>query len=677
MNKKDVTETQKRIEQLRRTIENHQHLYHVLDSPQISDEAYDSLMRELIDLEQEFPELKSDTSPSARVGGEPLESFKKVKHKDRQWSLDNVFNEEELSKWEEKLLRIFEREFEIVNPKLFYCTELKIDGLKIVLTYENGSLIQGVTRGDGVTGEDVTHNLKTIGSVPLTLPKRINLSVGGEIWLGHTEFNRINKERAKKDEPLFANPRNAAAGTIRQLDPKITAERKLDSFMYDLNSVENADDTVSIPTTQVGELELLKELGFKIEPHFKLCDSLEEVYSFYKQWIKKKEKQDFGIDGAVVKVNDLKFQKMLGFTGKSPRFAIAYKFPAEQVTTVVEDIVLQIGRTGVLTPVAHLKPVTVAGSTVSRATLHNEDEIRRLDVRIGDTVILQKAGDVIPDIVEVVKELRSGKEKEFIFPKKVSACGGDGSIERIKGQAAWRCVSKDSFEQQKQKFYYFVSKKALNIDGLGPRIIDLLFANNLISSYDDIFTLKKGDLQDLEGLGEKSADKLLDAIEKARIITLPKLIIGLSIEGVGEETAHDLSNHFGSLKDIQDATLNELENIEGVGGVVANSIFKYFKNKENQDLIKNILKYVEISNESKKTSKKLLGKKFVLTGTLHSYGRDEAKEKIRLLGGTVSSSLSKNIDFVVAGESPGSKLEKAEKLGVEILDEKGFLNLIK
>lgn len=418
MDKKISNDIKKHVKQLRDTIKSHQHLYHTLDTPKISDEAYDSLIKELTTLETKYPELKSSTSPSIQIGGEVIQSFKKVTHSERQWSLDNAFNREDLIKWEEKLLKILERDFEVNKSDISYCSELKIDGLKIVLTYKNGEFIQGATRGDGVIGEDVTHNLKTIKSIPLELNKKIDITIGGEAWLSHKEFDQINKKRKKEKEPLFANPRNAAAGTIRQLDSKIASKRNLSYFMYDINNIKSGRDSIKIPKTQIEELELLTKLGFKVEPNFFVCKNLSEIEDFYKKWIVKKNKTDFGVDGVVIKINDIKLQRMLGFTGKSPRFAIAYKFPAEQVTTQVEDITLQIGRTGVLTPVAHLTPVEVAGSTVSRATLHNEDEIKRLDIRVGDTVILQKAGDIIPDIVEVIKNLRTGKEKKFIFPKK-------------------------------------------------------------------------------------------------------------------------------------------------------------------------------------------------------------------------------------------------------------------
>jgi DNA ligase (NAD+) len=670
-------ETKKRLKQLREEISHHQNLYHVKDTPKISDEAYDSLLKELVFLEKKYPEFDNDTSPSKRVGGRPSEGFKKITHKVRQWSLDNVFTFEELKGWESKVYRVLEREFEIKPAKLSYCVELKIDGLKAVLTYKNGKFISGATRGDGVVGEDVTHNLRTIGSVPLNLRKKIDLTVSGEVWLSHKEFKKINKKREKNGEALFANPRNAAAGTIRQLDPKVAAERKLSTFIYDINHIENSDDKIIPPKNQIEELKLLKSLGFKVESHGKECKNLEEIEQFYKKWTKEKEKEDFGIDGVVIKVNDAETQRKLGHTGKSPRFAIAYKFPAEQVTTKVEDIVLQVGRTGVLTPVAHLTPVFVDGSTVSRATLHNEDEINRLDVRIGDTIILQKAGDVIPDIVEVVTSLRTGREKKFKFPNKVEACGGDASIERVEGQAAWRCVDRNSFTQRQHKLYYFVSKKAFNIDGLGPKIIDLLLEENLINTPDDIFTLKEGDLSALPGLGEKSAKNIISEIQSSKEISLSKFLVSLSIDGVGEETARDFAKYFASIEKIAGASLEELEKIEGVGSVVAKSIIDWFADKNNKKLIKNLLKEIKIKNEGLKVNKKLSGKTFVITGTLESMGREEAKEEVRIRGGSVSSSVSKKTDFIVAGENPGSKVDKGQVLGASILDEKAFLSLLK
>lgn len=691
----DKSDIKKRIINLKKEILRHQNLYHTLDKPEISDEAYDSLLSELQKLEEEYPELKSSDSPSERVGGEPLKEFVKVRHSVRQWSYDDIFDFVGLKKWDEKVRNFILRraqdgelsrtikKADLEKEKVEYCCELKIDGLKLVLTYENGKLVRGATRGDGMVGEDVTSNVKTIQSIPLTLQNKANIVVVGEAWIGQKDLEKINKGREKEGEAQYANTRNLAAGAMRQLDPKVTASRRINSFVYDIDQSSGEK-----PQTQSEELNLLKTLGFTINPNFSVFDALEGIEKFYQKWAKKKNSLDYGLDGIVIKVNSNKIQKALGYTGKSPRWGVAYKFPAKQVTTVVEDIVLQIGRTGVLTPVAHLRPVLVAGSTVSRATLHNEDEIKRLDVRIGDTVVLQKAGDVIPDIVSVIKELRTGKEKVFIWPTHVLACGGDGKIERIAGQAAWRCVNKNSFDQQKRKFYHFVSKKSFDITDCGPKVIDVLLEQSLISEYADIFSLKKGDLLSLPRFAEKSVDNLLSSIEKSRSVTLPRFIIGLSIPQVGEETAYLLAQNFPSFlaehqegnnsRPIFNTTKQELENINGVGPIVADSIVSFFKQKENQKIIKNLLKEVKIKVESEKSKvkSKLLGKIFVLTGTLEKITRDEAKEKIRLLGGTASESVSKETDFVVAGENAGSKLQKAQEFGVPVLGEEEFLKLL-
>jgi len=661
-----------RYEKLVKTIDRHRYLYHVLDKPDVTDEVYDSLMQELIELEEKYPEIKSSTSPSQRIGGKPLDEFKKVKHQVLQWSFDDCFSFEELKKWDEKIRRMINKDGKLSGERIEYCYELKIDGLKIILTYKDGVLVQGATRGDGEIGEDVTQNIKTIKSVPLVLDDKLDLIVVGECWLSRKELKRINEERKTTGETLFANTRNAAAGSIRQLDPKIAEKRKLNSFIYDIDSLNK-----NFPQTQGSELEYLHKLGFKVNENWSVFDSLEGVEAFYKKWAKEKEKLDYGLDGIVIKINSKKIQESLGYTGKSPRWGIAYKFPAEQVTTVVEDILFQVGRTGVITPVAKLRPVSVAGSTVSRATLHNEDEIKRLDVRIGDTVVLQKAGDVIPEIVSVIKEMRTGKEKVFVFPKKIEACGGDGSIERIEGQSAWRCVNKDSFAQQKRKFYHFVSKKAFNIDGCGPRILDALLENNLVSSFDDIFTLKRGDLLNLPRFAEKSADNLLASIEKSKTISLAKFIVSLSIPQVGEETAIDLEKHFGDLEKIRKVKVEELQQINGVGDVVGESVYNWFLDKENSKLVDRLLTHVIIQKPEvgKNILGKLSGKSFVITGTLSSMSRDEAKAKIRALGGDISESVSSKTTYLVAGENPGSKLEKAKRLNVKILKESEFLNL--
>jgi DNA ligase (NAD+) len=663
-----------RLALLKKSIEKHRYNYHVLDKQDISDEALDSLKRELVDIETEYPELITQDSPSQRVAGAPLPEFKKVEHKVPQWSFNDAFSEDDIRNFDARVKRMLKSESGKDLVPTYIC-ELKIDGLKIVFEYEKGILKTAATRGDGRVGEDVTQNVRTIESVPLVLNEPLNIIVEGEAWMAKSDFEELNKNQKKAGLPLYANPRNVTAGTIRQLDSKIVADRKLRAFVYDVAPFGNAPKT----QTQKEELEILEKLGFKVNQYFKLCKNVEEIISFWKEWQTKAKKQDYWIDGVAIKVNEIEYQNMLGYTGKAPRFAIAFKFPAEQVTTVVEDIVLQVGRTGVLTPVAYLRPVLVAGSTVSRATLHNEDEIRRLDVRIGDTVVLQKAGDVIPDIVKVLVELRTGKEKAYVFPTHVPECGGDGSIMRVPGQVAWKCVFKDSSAQLRRKLYHFVSKHTFDIDGLGPKVIDALLDNHLIAHASDIFSLKKGDLEALPRFGEKSVDNLLVAIEKAKHITLPRFIFALSIPQVGEETAEDVAEHFGTIEKVRSAQFEELENIEGVGPIVAQSIVDWFKDNKNKAELERLIDVCDIgvinikSIEKKKQQGKFVGKVFVLTGTLSGMSRSEAKALIKENGGEVSSAVSTQTDYVVAGENPGSKYDEAEKLGITILSEEELL----
>ncbi|KKR45381.1 MAG: ligase protein [Parcubacteria group bacterium GW2011_GWA1_40_21] len=678
-----------RLNKLKKTIEHHRYLYHVLDKQEISDAALDSLKYELAKIEEEYPELITPDSPSQRVAGEPLKEFEKVIHKVPQWSLGDAFTEEDILEFDERVKRMLAKEKEAKEPQLGglasklatwrrdlqveYVCELKIDGLKVVFHYENGLFVRAVTRGDGKVGEDVTNNIRTIESLPLKLTEPLNIILEGEVWMSKKNFAELNKEREKKDEPLFANPRNVAAGSIRQLDLKIAKERKLDSFIYDI-----AYTNGKMPETQIEELEFIQHLGFKVNKNFKLCPTVGEVIKYWKEWQRRAPREDYLIDGVVIKVNERECQETLGYTGKSPRYAIAFKFPAEQVTTVVEDIILQVGRTGVITPVAHLRPVSVAGSVVSRATLHNEDEIKRLDVRVGDTVVLQKAGDVIPDIVSVVKEMRTGKEKPFMFPEKVAACGSGGRIEKIHGQVAYRCVNKNSFAQQRRKLYYFASKKAFDIEGLGPKIIDQLMESGLISSYDDIFTLKKGDLLNLPRFAEKSADNLIYSVEKSKTVTLVRLLIALSIPQVGEETANDIAKHFKDIKKIKSASFEELEKIDGVGPIVAKSVRDWFDDPRNRHNLENLLKHIKIKKVEISASgmSGFVGKTFVLTGTLKSMTRDEAKELIRKNGGEISSSVSSQTDYVVIGENPGSKFDKAKELNVKILTESELVKML-
>ncbi|MDD5152733.1 MAG: NAD-dependent DNA ligase LigA [Candidatus Pacebacteria bacterium] len=669
--KKDAKE---RLFVLRKAIEHHRYLYHVLDKSEISPEALDSLKQELVTIEKAYPELVIENSPSQRVAGKPLEGFKKVPHEVTQWSFNDAFGEEDMREFDARVKRFLKDKYgRDITPT--YTCELKIDGLKVVFTYEKGELQTAATRGDGKIGEDVTMNVRTIESVPLILEKPISIIVEGEVFMSKSELVRQNKEQQKRGEEPFANPRNVAAGSVRQLDPRIAASRHLDVFVYDIGQT-----TSEFPDTQVGELTLLRDLGFKVNPHFKLCANISEVIAFWSAWKKKAPKEDYWIDGVVVKVNEKEYQDAIGYTGKAPRFGIAFKFPAEQVTTVVENIVLQVGRTGVVTPVAHLRPVSVAGSVVSRATLHNQDEIERLDVRVGDTVVLQKAGDVIPDIVGVVKEMRTGKEKKFTFPKFVEDSDGTRSpIERIPGQVAYRCANKNSFAQKRRKFYYFVSKKNFNIDGCGPKVIDALLDADLITNFDDIFTLTLGDVLSLPRFAQKSAENLINSIENARTITLGKFLSSLSIEHVGEETAEDIADELGSIEKIRKATFEDFQNIYGVGDVVARSLVSWFRDSSHASLLDRLLSHVHIKNPSKTKIKngKFAGQTVVLTGTLSKMSRDEAKALIRNLGGEISESVSPKTSILVAGDNPGSKLTKARNFGVRILDEEEFLSLLK
>lgn len=662
--------TKERARKLRKSIRRHNELYHTLDRPEISDQAFDALVRELEELEKKYPELAVKDSPTVRVGGVVLEKFEKIEHPVRQWSFNDAFDESDFRTFDERIRKLLDRAPE-------YLVELKIDGLKIVLTYKKGRLVTAATRGDGRVGENVTQNVLTVKSIPKKLSKNSNIIVEGEVWMSKKILEKLNAERKNKGEETFANPRNVAAGSMRQLDSSITRERRLDSFVYDIGKLE--DDFVSKLETQEEELKFLKKLGFKVNPHFKKVSSVEEVIEYWKRWQKKAEKEQYLLDGIVVKVNSRKDQEFLGYTGKSPRFGIAFKFPAEQTTTKLLNITLQLGRTGVLTPVAVLDPVLVAGSTVSRATLHNEDEINRKDVRIGDTVIIQKAGDVIPEVVGPLKELRTGKEKKFVFPKKFPLCGGDGSIERIPGQATYRCVAKNSYEQQRRKLEHFASRRVFDIDGLGPQIIKQLMGAKIISNLDDIFTIKRSDLEPLERFGEKSIDNLLQAIEKARSVELHRFIASLSIPQVGEETARDLARHFKTAERFAKAGIPELEKLDGVGPVVSRSIVSWFADKEDRHLFDRLLKQVSIKrSESERDlgERKFSGKSFVITGTLSGMAREEAKERIRRLGGNVRSSVSPKTDYVVVGEDPGEKLDRAREFGVKILSAKEFISML-
>jgi DNA ligase (NAD+) len=660
---------------LRELIEHHRKRYHEEDAPEISDEAYDSLVAELAKLEVAHPELRVAGSPTERVGGDVSHAFRKVEHRVRQWSFDNVFDEDELRAWEERIIRYLKAEG-VADPTPHYTCEHKIDGLKVILEYEGGALVRAATRGDGRVGEDITHTVQTVGDVPRTLSERVDIVVVGEAWLPATELARINKERIKKGEPEFANTRNAAAGSLRQLDPEVTRARNIRYFAYDVDFLERPRG--SMPGTQHDELQFLEKLGFVVNKHYARAESIDNVISYYKKWAPKKGKLPYGVDGVAVKVDEIKYQRALGYTAKSPRFGVAFKFQAEEATTVLEDIKLQVGRTGVVTPVAHLSPVKIAGSTVSRATLHNEDQIKRLDVRIGDTVVLQKAGDVIPEILRVLPELRPKGAKPYVFPKKVAECGGDGSIERIPGEAAYRCVDKNSATLHRERLYHFVSKHALNIDGVGPKNIDALIDAELLADYEDLFTLEKGDFLALDGFKDKAAENAIDAISVARNVPLSRLLVALSIDHVGETTAELLAAHSGSLKKLRAASLEELDAIDGVGEIVAESVYNWFRDERRAKELDALLSHVKVTNPAPlRGAGHLAGTTFVFTGTMKTYSRDDAAARVKALGASVTSTVSKKTSYVVAGDNPGSKYDTAQKLGVTVLTEKEFEKLLR
>ncbi len=662
-------EVKERVDKLRKTIDRYRYDFHVLNLESISPEALDSLKDELTKIERDYPELVTPDSPTQRVAGAPSAGFKKITHKVSQWSFNDAFTVEDILEFNERVKRFYKTETgEDIEP--VYTCELKIDGLHLVLEYENGILISGATRGDGKVGEDITSNVRTIESVPLRLSEDVSVIVEGEVYMPKSQFEKINNEQRRRGEKEFANARNIVAGTVRQLDSKLVAERGLSTFIYDVSKADN------LPKTQEEELDRLEVLGFKVNKYHKVANNIDEVVEYWKLWSKKKDKEDYLIDGVVVKLNDRRAQEILGYTGKAPRWGIALKFEAEQVTTLVEDITLQIGRTGVLTPVANLRPVRVAGSTVSRATLHNEDEIQRLDVRVGDTVIIQKAGDVIPDVVSVVVDLRPKNSKPFKFPTHFPLCGGDGRIERIPGQAAHRCVAKNSFAQQRRKLAHFTSKHCFDIAGFGQKTVDQLLEAGLISTFEDIFRIKRGDLESLPRWGEVSIDKLLGSIDKARKVTLERFIASLSIPQVGEETARDLAEHFKTIERFESAKSDEFMNINGVGEVIASEIVEWFKDSENKKIFKNLLKEVDIQRVVAPKGGKFEGKIFVLTGTLPSLSRDEASDLIRGAGGKTSSSVSKQTDYVLYGENAGEKLDQAKKLGVRQIEEQEFLNML-
>ncbi len=671
MSKQDA---KKRIEKLKEELERHSHLYYIEAKPVITDFQFDKLMRELIDLEKEFPDLLTPDSPSQRVGGAPLKSFKTVEHTVPMLSMDNTYSYDELREFDERVRKGLKRE------QVDYFIEEKIDGVSISLTYEKGLFVLGATRGDGRYGDDVTENLKTIRSIPLRIPTAGSkfkghipefLEVRGEVYIPESSFAKMNQEKEKADEELFANPRNACAGTLKLLDSSIVAKRNLDIFCHGLGTVKGVAFE-----SQSKLFEFLKSLGFKTIQHTKRASNIEEVIKFVQFYDEKRHSLPYGIDGLVVKVDSFDDHKTLGRTSKAPRWMIAYKYPAERAETLLEDIEISVGRTGALTPVAILKPVHLSGTTVSRASLHNADEIERLDVRVGDIVHVEKSGEIIPKVIDVVKEKRKGSLRKFIFPKKCPVCGSDAV--RIGEEVIVRCINLACPAQLKGRIKHYAMRDAMDIEGIGEALIEQLVTAGLVKDLSDIYHLKFDEVAELERMAEKSAQNLFDGIEKSKTKPLAKLIFGLGILDVGERTADILAERFKDLDKLSKVSEEDLSAIREIGPVTAKSIHDFFKQLGTHKIIEKLRKAGVRFNivEIRRSGTPLSGKSVVITGTLSKYSRGEAETLIKQLGGIPGSSVSRKTDFLVAGEEPGSKLAKAKEFGVKILDEKGFQKLI-
>ncbi len=654
-------EAKKRIEKLREIIDYHRYLYHVLDRQEISDEALDSLKKELFTLENRYPELITPDSPTQRVGGTPLKEFKKIRRAWPMLSLNDVFSKDDLIDWVKRIEKLLPE-----SKKEFFC-EYKIDGLAFEAVYEKGIFVSGSTRGDGIVGEDVTENLKTVSSLPLRIKSNEDrVIIRGEVFITKNDFEKINYKRKKEGLVPFANPRNVAAGSIRQLDPKIAASRNLNSFAYDLVTELGTK-------THSQKHDLLKSIGFKVNPYDKVCQSVDEIFSFYEDCKKRRQKLPYEIDGIVVTINDNKVFKELGSVGKAPRGAIAFKFELKQAVTIVEEIETQVGRTGILTPVAKLKPVDLGGVTISRATLHNYNEIEEMMLRIGDTVIVGRAGDVIPDIIEVLPEMRTGKERKILLPSRCPSCGKSVKQER-KGSLIIRCVNRDCPDRIKRGLEHFVSRKAFNIVGLGRKVVRKLVESGKVKDPADIFFLNKEDFLNLEGFADKMADNAVKAIQSAKEISIDKLIFSLGIDGVGEETATLLRKNFGTIDKIAKASREELSSIKDIGEITADRIYNWFRDDRNIEFLKKLKEKTKILNTS---SNLLKSRRFVFTGSLSIGSREEIKRRIISIGGDVSESLNSNTDYLVVGNNPGSKLKKARSLGIVELSEKELLEMIK
>ncbi|MDF2038511.1 NAD-dependent DNA ligase LigA [Cytobacillus oceanisediminis] len=658
----DLQLAEKKVKDLHNLLNQYNYEYHVLDQPSVPDAEYDRLMRDLIELEEQFPELKTEDSPTQRVGGEILDMFEKVEHQSQMLSLGNAFNEQDLRDFDRRVRQG-------AGENVSYVCELKIDGLAVSLRYDDGLFILGATRGDGSIGENITANLKTIRSIPLRLKENVRMEVRGEAFMPRRSFEKLNKAKEENGEEPFANPRNAAAGSLRQLDPRLAAKRNLDIFVY---GIANAGDTGIVSHSE--GLNYLDSLGFKTNKERKRCESIEEVIDYVQGWTDKRPNLSYDIDGIVIKVDSLESQEQLGTTAKSPRWAIAYKFPAEEVVTTLRDIELSVGRTGVVTPTALLEPVRVAGTTVQRASLHNEDLIREKDIKIGDQVVVKKAGDIIPEVVNVLADRRTGEEQDFSMPTHCPEC--ESELVRLDGEVALRCINPKCPAQIREGLIHFVSRNAMNIDGLGEKVISQLFAENLIKDVADIYKLTYEQLIQLERMGEKSVNNLIQAIENSKGNSFEKLLFGLGIRHVGAKAAKTLAQEFGHMDALEKASRDDLTAINEIGEKMANSIVSFFEQEEAHELIAELKaagvnmayngpKPVSVEN----SDSFFAGKTVVLTGKLELMSRNEAKEKIEALGGKVSGSVSKKTDVVIAGEDAGSKLTKAQELGVEVWNE--------
>ncbi|MCY8514689.1 NAD-dependent DNA ligase LigA [Bacillus atrophaeus] len=666
----DKEAAKRRAEDLRSTINQYSYEYYTLDEPSVPDSEYDKLMQELLDLEEEHPDLRTPDSPTQRVGGAVIDAFQKVRHGTPMLSLGNAFNAEDLRDFDRRVRQA-------VGDDVAYNVELKIDGLAVSLRYEDGYFVRGATRGDGTTGEDITENLKTIRNIPLKMKRNLSIEVRGEAYMPKRSFEALNEERLKKEEEPFANPRNAAAGSLRQLDPKIAAKRNLDIFVYSIAEL----DEMGVDSQSQG-LDFLDEIGFKTNQERKKCGTIDEVIDMIEELQAKRADLPYEIDGIVVKVDSLDQQEELGFTAKSPRWAIAYKFPAEEVVTTLLDIELNVGRTGVITPTAVLEPVKVAGTTVQRASLHNEDLIREKDIRILDKVVIKKAGDIIPEVVNVLTEQRTGEEKEFNMPTTCPEC--ESELVRIEGEVALRCINPECPAQIREGLIHFVSRNAMNIDGLGERVITQLFQEKLVRNVADLYKLTKERVIQLERMGEKSTDNLISSIQKSKENSLERLLFGLGIRFIGSKAAKTLAMHFESLDHLKKATKEELLAVDEIGEKMADAVITYFQKEEMIELLDE-LEQLGVNTLYKGPKKVKVegsdsyfaGKTIVLTGKLEELSRNDAKAQIEALGGKLTGSVSKNTDLVIAGEAAGSKLTKAEELNIEVWNEEQLLGELK